>query len=107
MKMFPMCISYFYYYKKTMYTDDKYDVFKYVKDFCHATSKSRVKPEVMDIEELFRAAYISNRNLKNQFITRWNNMSFWDHLQYVLFLAQDCDLLPESTNIQKDTVQLL
>lgn len=91
-----------------MYTDHKYDVFKFVKDFCHATAKSRVKPAVMDIEELFRAAYISNRGqLKNEFATRWNDMSFWDHLQYVLFLAQDCDLLPESTNVQKDTVELL
>lgn len=92
-----------------MYTDPKYDVFDFVNDFCKSTKKKdRLKSNVMDVEELFRAAYISNRDkFKDAFAKRWTNMTFWDHLQYVLFLAQDCAILPESENVQADTIELL
>jgi len=34
-------------------------------------------------------------------------MTFWEHLQYVLYLAQECVLFPSSSNIQKDTIEVL
>lgn len=115
-----MCISHNHnYYNMDKYSDEKYYIFKFVKDFCRTKKHDHYagvwlrkakkdKDEDLSVEELFRQGYIYGiKSSIKLFNKKFYSMTFWEHLQYVLYLAQECLLFPSSNNIQKDTVQIL
>ena len=116
----PMCISHNNNcYNMDDYSDKKYYIFKKVTDFCRKRKhdhysdvwlrKEKTPGQVeLSVEELFRQGYIYGiGNSKNLFQTKFFKMTFWEHLQYVLYLAQECVLFSSSSNIQKDTIEVL